>query len=262
MFRFVCKTSSSTRTGFFRGHSRPPQSTLKELLMIIPARGGSRGIPRKNITPVAGKPLIAWTITAALASSLGRVIVSTDDDEIAAIARDYGAEVPFLRPSHLAADDTPGIEPLLHAVTWMETNAHYAPDYVMLLQPTSPLRETCDIEDAFKLGWERQADAVVSLCEAREHPYWMKKVAEDGTATDFLPTGEEYSARQSLPKLYRLNGAIYLVRRQVLISERTVYPQRTLAYLMPTERSIDIDTPWDLYLLRLILANKQTNEVD
>lgn len=237
-------------------------SALNKMLMIIPARGGSKSIPRKNIAPVAGKPLIAWTIAAALASSLGRVIVSTDDEEIARVARDYGAEVPFLRPAQLAADDTPGIEPLLHAVTWMETNEHYAPDQVMLLQPTSPLREASDIEGAFKMLSEAGADAVVSVCEAREHPYWMKKIAEDGTATDFLPTSEEYSNRQSLPQLYRLNGAIYLVRRQVLLAERTVYPQRTLAYVMPPERSIDIDTPWDLYLLRLILANKQTNEVN
>lgn len=231
-----------------------------QLLMIIPARGGSKAIPRKNITPLAGKPLIAWTIAAALASSLGRVIVSTDDEEIARVARDHGAEAPFLRPAHLAADDTPGIDPLLHAVTWMETNEHYAPEYVMLLQPTSPLREPADIERAYKLAGEAEADAVVSVSEAQEHPYWMKTIAADGTATDFLPTSEAYSSRQSLPQLYLLNGGIYLVRRQVLLSERTLYPERTVAYVMPPERSIDIDTPWDLYLAQLILTDKQSHE--
>lgn len=227
------------------------------ILALIPARGGSKTIPHKNIRPLAGKPLIAWTIETALACPiLDRVIVSTDDQSIAEIARRYGAEVPFLRPAELGQDDTPGIEPVLHAVHWLDERESYRPDYVIVLQPTSPLRTREDIEAVVKLAQERQADAVVSVCFARHHPYWVKRITEDGRLADFLSLDHVYTRRQDLPPVCVLNGAIYLVRRQVLLERRTFYTDRTYAYVMLPDRSMDIDTPWDFCLADLILTEK------
>jgi len=233
------------------------------VLGIVPARGGSKAIHRKNIVVVAGKPLIAYTIQAALsADHIDRVIVSTDSQEIAKVARAYGAEVPFLRPPELARDDTPGIVPILHAINWLDEHEGYRPDHVMVLQPTSPFRTAADIEAVIQLARERQADAVVSVCPVHRHPYWMKKITEDGRLTDFLTTDYAYACRQELPSVYALNGAIYLVRRDVLLKRQTFYTERTYAYVMPPERSLDIDTPWDLYLAELILKEMMRHERD
>ena len=230
-------------------------------LAVIPARSGSKGIPRKNLAKVAGKPLVAWTIETALACPLlDRVIISTDDSEIADVACCYGAEAPFLRPSELAQEDTPGIEPILHAVHWLDEHEGYRPDYVMVLQPTSPLRTAEDIKTAVQLAQERQADGVVSVCPAHQHPYWMKRITEDGRLADFLSLDHAYTQRQELPPIYALNGAIYLTRREVLLERRTFYTDRTYGYIMPLERSLDIDTPWDLHLADLILKDRGCHE--
>lgn len=139
------------------------------LLTCIPARGGSKGIPRKNIRPLAGKPLIGWTIDAAKqAACVNRIVVSTEDEEIATVARALGAEVPFMRPEELAADDTPGIEPVLHAIAQLPGF-----DWLLLLQPTSPLRTAADIEGIVDFCHSQQAPAAVSICEVAKHPYWM-----------------------------------------------------------------------------------------
>lgn len=231
------------------------------VLAVIPARGGSKGIPNKNIAPVAGRPLIAWTIAAAQeARCVERVVLTTDSPVIAEVAREYGAETPFLRPPELAEDDTPGIVPILHAVGWLDEHEGYCPDYVMALQPTSPLRTAQDIEAAARLAWEKAADGVVSVCPAKHHPYWMKKIAEDGRMADFLPIDREYTRRQDLPPVYALNGALYLVRREVLVQRETWYTDRTYAYVMPPERSLDVDTPWELYLADLILRERREHD--
>jgi N-acylneuraminate cytidylyltransferase/CMP-N,N'-diacetyllegionaminic acid synthase len=233
------------------------------ILAVIPARGGSKSIPYKNIRVLAGKPLIAWTIEMALAClGLDRVIVSTDNQGIADIARQYGAEVPFLRPSKLAQEDTPGIEPILHAVQWLDEHESYRPDYVIVLQPTSVLRTTQDIEAAVQLAEKYQADAVVSVCPVSQHPYWMKRLTEDGRVLDFLLLDHPYTSRQELPPVYALNGAVYLIRREVLLQRKTFYTDRTYAYIMPLERSLDIDTPWDWYLAELILKERMRREGD
>ncbi|HZY31971.1 MAG TPA: acylneuraminate cytidylyltransferase family protein [Candidatus Methylomirabilis sp.] len=224
---------------------------------LIPARGGSKVIPDKNILPVGGLPLIAWTIAAAKASKcLHRVIVSTDSPTIGGIAREHGAETPFLRPAALARDDTPGIEAVIHAVRWLDEHEGFRPHCAIVLQPTSPLRTAQDIEAAIGLAKERQADAVVSVCEAHQHPYWMKRMTEDGRLSDMFSPSEGYTRRQDLPRTYSLNGAIYLVRREILLERRTFYTERTYGYIMPSERSLDIDTPWDLYLADLILKQR------
>ena len=231
---------------------------MSNILGLINARGGSKSIPHKNIAPLSGKPLIAWTIEAALrSSSLTRVVVSTDDPVIADVSRKFGAEVPFLRPTELARDDTPGIEPVLHAVCWLAEQENYRPDYVMLLQPTSPLRNTADIEAAVELAHTGICDAVVSVSEAAMHPFWMKQINDNGELADFVPAVEQYTRRQDLPPAYALNGAIYLIRREALLNQRTLCPLHTLAYVMPAERALDIDTPWELQLADLVLQNQR-----
>jgi len=225
---------------------------------IVPARGGSKGIPGKNLKPVAGKPLIAWTIETALAATmLDRVIVSTDSPEIADLARRYGAETPFMRPAELAQDDTSGVAPVLHAVHWLAENEGYHADLIMVLQPTSPLRIPADIDRAIELACEKKADAVVSVAPVEAHPYWMKQRDRDGRITDFMNPDQPIERRQDLPELYALNGAIYLVRRDVLMEQETFYTDNTFSLVMPVERSLDVDNPWDLYLADLILKDRQ-----
>ncbi len=228
------------------------------VLAIISARGGSKAIPRKNVKLLAGKPLIAWTIQAALnCSSLSRMVVSTDDDEIAQICRECGAEVPFMRPAELAQDDSSHIDVIIHAVEWLMIHENWYPDYVMLLQPTSPLRNSQDIDAAIALAIQRNADGIVSVSEAATHPYLIKGIKEDGRMFDFVEKPEGYLRRQSFLPTYVLNGAIYLARREVILKEKTWYTERTYACIMPPERSLDIDTPWDFYLADLVLRDRE-----
>lgn len=234
---------------------------MSKSLALIPARGGSKGIPRKNIAPVGGKPLLAWTIESALkADCVERVIVSTDDEEIARVARDWGAETPFLRPAELARDDTPGIDPVIHAVEWLAEKENYLPEWVVLLQPTSPLRSSNDIQGAFALARDRHADCVVSMTDACDHPFWTKKIDGAGRVSEFLTLDQSYANRQDLPPAYAANGAIYLIRRTSLLDLRSFFGNQTYAYLMPQERSLDIDTSWDLRLADLVLRNAAGNE--
>ncbi|NEO35169.1 MAG: acylneuraminate cytidylyltransferase family protein [Moorea sp. SIOASIH] len=226
------------------------------ILGIIPARGGSKSIPLKNIVSVAGKPLIAYTIEAAtLANSIDRVIVSTDSVDIANVARTYGAEVPFLRPSELAQDDTPGMDPILHALQWFGAHEADQPDYVLVLQPTSPLRTAEDIDGIVRLALEQKAETAVSVCPVHHHPFWTKGIDPVGKLVNLFTSNETYTRRQDLPPAYALNGALYFAQCQVLIEKATFYTEQTYAYVMPTERSLDIDTSWDLYLAELILNN-------
>ena len=232
-------------------------------LCIITARGGSKSIPKKNIALVGGKPLIAWTIQTALRSSaLSRVIVSTDDKEIAEVARKWGAETPFLRPAELAQDNSPHIPVVVQAIQWLESHESAKPDFILLLQPTLPLRTTEDIDNAIQLMFEKDADCIVSICEASSHPYLTKRITPDGRLQDFVKTPEGYLSRQTLRSAYSLNGAIYLARRDVFINKQTFYTDNTYAYIMPPERSLDIDTPWDLYLADLILRDRPEYEMD
>ena len=227
----------------------------KKILGLIPARAGSKGVPHKNVANVAGKPLIAWTIQAAQgAKGLDRLIVSTDSQTIADIAVAFGAEVPFLRPAEYARDDTPAAPPVLHALEWLEKNEQYRPDFVMLLQPTSPLRATFDIDAAIALLDKTGADSVVSVTPATRSPYWMKTITADGRLADFIPGDVGKARRQDLPPVYALNGAIYLVRREIFQKTQSWYTDRSYAYVMPDERSLDIDTPWDLRVAGLALG--------
>jgi CMP-N-acetylneuraminic acid synthetase len=220
-------------------------------LALIPARGGSKGIPRKNVRMLAGQPLIAWTIQAALASTrIDAVVVSTEDEEIAEVARNAGAEVPFMRPAKLSADDTPGIEPALHAI---EMPPAY--DAVLLLQPTSPLRTTADIDGVMALAAETNAPAIVSVCEAEDHPSWMYRLAPGGNLQRLFP-GPNVDRRQDLPKVFSLNGAIYFGRTEWLRAQRSFVGEGTIGYPMSVEDSVDIDGPLDWRLAEILLAER------
>ncbi len=226
------------------------------IIALISARGGSKGIPRKNVLPIAGKPLIAWTIAAALGSrKLSRLLVSTDDVEIAEVAREHGAEVPFLRPAELARDDSPVIDAVEHALRWFERTEGNLPEYMLLLQPTSPLRTTADIDGAIGLAYERRAEAVLSVCEASPHPYLARSIARDGSLGDFTDQPAKPARRQDYPPAYVLNGAIYVNRVESLLVSRNFQPPGALAYVMPVERSCDIDAPIDLQIAELLLQN-------
>jgi CMP-N-acetylneuraminic acid synthetase len=234
---------------------------MLDILCLVTARGGSKSIPQKNIASLAGKPLIAWTIETALQSAmLRRVIVSTDDEEIAEVARQWGAEVPFVRPLDLALDDSPHIPVVLHAIQWLESNEDVRFQYVLLLQPTSPLRSKDDIDKAIELALDKEADSVVSVCQALSHPYLTKRITGDGRLKDFGRRPQGYLRRQALPDAYMVNGAIYVVQSETLINRHTLYTENTYAYVMPPERSLDIDTHWDLYLADLILRDRVGGE--
>jgi CMP-N,N'-diacetyllegionaminic acid synthase len=229
---------------------------MVEIVGVITARGGSKSIPGKNIKLFAGKPLIAWTIEVALqCRDLSRVIVSTDDDKIAEIAKQWGAEVPFIRPAELSEDDSSHISVILHAIDRLKEEGSF-PDYIMLLQPTSPFRTVEDLSRAIQLARDTDATAVVSVNETDRHPFLCKRILEDGTLTDFMESNIAYLRRQDLPTAYALNGAIYLNKRKSLLKEQTFSPKDAVAYIMPEERSMDIDTEWDWYLGNLILKDR------
>lgn len=227
--------------------------TAPTTLAVVPARAGSKAIPGKNLADLGGRPLVAWAVLIARASTRAdRVVCSTDDDTIADAAKAAGAEVPFRRPAELAADDTPGIAPVLHAVRRIAEAEGAAPDVVVCLQPTSPFRTPADVDAALAVLEERDADAVVSVTEPGHHPAWMKRMDDEGRLTGLEGTGDVPAVRQDLDPVYALNGAIYAARADVLLREETWYTDRTYGYLMPPERSLDVDTPWDLRLARLL----------
>jgi CMP-N,N'-diacetyllegionaminic acid synthase len=229
---------------------------VPKILAIIPARGGSKGIPKKNIRPVAGKPLLYYTCEAALHSGkLDRIILSTENQEIAEIGQNCGVEVPFMRPPELAEDNTPGILPILHTVKVLSDKYNYKPDYILELQPTSPLRTPEDINNAVKIITEKKGDAVVAVSSAAEHPYLMKTIDNTGRLSQFIKTDKAESRRQDLPCVYWLNGALCMARREVLLEHQTWYTKNTYAYVMPRERSLNIDTEWDLALADFLLQN-------
>ncbi len=223
------------------------------VLAIVPARGGSKGIPRKNIKILAGKPLIAWTIEVALqARGISRIIVSTESVEIAALAKQFGAEVPFMRPSELSQDDTPSIAPVLHAIERLPTF-----DWVLLLQPTSPLRSVDDVEGIIQLCRHTGAPSAVSIMEVSTHPYWMYQRDDHNCLQPLIPNRPEITRRQELPIAYSLNGALYLARTDWLIENRDFIGLGTLGYLMPSERSADLDLPIDWQWIEFLIGRRQ-----
>jgi len=234
---------------------------MQTILGIIPARGGSKGLPRKNILPLAGKPLIGWTIDAALNSKVcKRLLVSTDDPEIASVAREFGAETPFLRPPELASDTATALSVAEHAVDWMNEMVAETFSHILYLQPTSPLRTGDDIQNAVAIA-KKTHDAVVSVCEPPQHPYLFKIIHKDGTLGDLMPESTHYSRRQDFPPVVALNGAIYIISVAAMKKARTFTPERTVPYIMPPERSFDIDTPWDFFLAEQKMKEKSNGDI-
>lgn len=225
----------------------------KKVLAVIPARGGSKGVPRKNIREVGGKPLIAWTIESAKKSSyIDRLIVSSEDAEIIDTCQKWGCEAPFVRPIELAQDDTPGVEPVLHAVETL--NEKY--DYVVLLQPTSPLRTTKDIDGCIELCHIQGASSCVTVCESAKSPYWMYRLDEKNSLCKLFSGDFVNVRRQDLPKVYVLNGAVYVVTVEWLKHVKSLVGDTTQAYIMPSERSLDVDTEFDLQFLEYLLLHR------
>ena len=229
----------------------------KNILGLIPARGGSKGLPRKNIKLLLGKPLIAWTIEQALASRyLDRVVVSTDDKEIAEISKKYGAEVPFIRPKELARDESKGIDVLLHAINWIEKNDK-SYDLLMLLQPTSPLRNAEDIDKSIELLFYKNADSIVSVCEVEHHPYWNVTINSDDCIEATLGDKEILNKnRQGLPDFYRINGVIYVAYIKFIFNNKGFFSNKTYVYIMPNERSIDVNTYLDFKIAEILVKEK------
>jgi len=220
------------------------------VLAIIPARGGSKGVPRKNIRVLAGKPLIAWTIEEAKRSVyIDRFILTSEDPEVIDVATLWGCEAPFVRPSELAQDDTPGMAPVLHALRQMPPY-----DLVVLLQPTSPLRTAADIDRCVEACVRSGAPSCVTMAEAEKSPFWMYVLDEARRMQPVLPREDAALPRQKLPKVYALNGAVYVAWREWLLKSEMFVGPETVASVMPHERSLDIDTELDCMFFEFLMS--------
>ncbi|MCI9358713.1 MAG: acylneuraminate cytidylyltransferase family protein [Lachnospiraceae bacterium] len=229
------------------------------MLGIIPARGGSKGISNKNIKELAGKPLLAYTIDAALQSGIfKKVIVSTDSKEIADVARKYGAEVPFLRPHNISGDEISSDAVILHALQFYEIHNLYFEE-VCKLQPTSPLRTAQDLSDAYQIFRQGNWSFLVSVCECEHSPLWSGTLDNQNTLDDFLRPEVIQACRQKLPKYYRLNGAVYMAKANAFLKAESFFGKNGTAYIMSQEKSIDIDSYLDFSIAELILNNIKNN---
>ncbi|AUS28881.1 acylneuraminate cytidylyltransferase family protein [Paenibacillus sp. P2(2022)] len=215
-------------------------------LAVIPARSGSKGLPGKNIRLLHEKPLIQYSIEAALNSGcVDEVVVTTDSEDIARVSSQAGAAVPFIRPAELATDVAKSIDVLKHAVEFYEQTKNQYFDVIMLLQPTSPLRNALDIKEAYTLFLNNQADSLQSVNLSGEQPYLLREM-DNGKLTAYLKDEREHLRRQDLKELYALNGAIYIVKRDLLMNSDTLVGPHNCGYIMPRERSVDIDDEFDL----------------
>lgn len=235
-----------------------------KVLAIITARGGSKGIPGKNIKDLGGKPLIAYTIEVAKNSQLiTDLIVSTDDDDIAQVSKNFGAEVPFMRPAELAEDSTPTLPVIQHAVEFMEKAKGYTYDYLVTLQPTSPFRVAEEIDQGIRLLDETKADSSVSLVEVPStfHPIKIKKL-EGNKVLPYCLEEEEGVRRQDLAKAYRRSSAVYVNRRNLVMKDNLFYGKNIVGYVTPSDRFVDIDDLKDWAKAEEILQNLKKQGFD
>jgi CMP-N,N'-diacetyllegionaminic acid synthase len=231
-----------------------------EILGLIAARGGSKGVPRKNIKLLAGEPLIAYTIREARKSRyVTRLIVSTDDEEIARIARGYGAEVPFMRPVELALDHVTDLPVSQHCLTWLREHENYQPEIVVHLRPTAPLRTVVHIDQGIELLLNSpEADAVRSVCPASEHPLKMWTIKDNWlipfVSEDAYGIEEAYNQpRQNLPQAFIQNGSVDVVRAKVIMDQNSVTGRRIKAFVMDELDSVNIDSPLDWALAEILM---------
>lgn len=215
-------------------------------MAIIPARGGSKGVPRKNLRNLKGRPLLGWTLESARESGLfDKIVVSTEDSEIYSFAEHSGFRPPFLRPADLAADDTPTWKVVVHALEWLQKNESYQPDVFVLLQPTSPLRTEHDIREAMKIFQEKKAHSLMSVSPVTEHPLLMATLTGEMKLKRYVTSSGAVTRRQDMPEYYFINGAIYIRQTKDFLKNPSFDMEGSVAYVMPPERSIDIDTLTD-----------------
>lgn len=226
-------------------------------LAIIPARGGSKRVPGKNTKSLNGKPLIAWTIEAALnCQYIDRTIVSTDYTAIAEIASEYGAEVPFIRPSSLAQDKSTTVDMIKHALKFYSENDEVF-DYIVLLQPTSPLRNSEHITEALELLIAKKADAIISVCKVEHSPLWANVIPESGSLKSFINDDITNVRSQDLDDYYRLNGAIYIVNVKKFFEQNTLFLYENIfSYKMDVVHSVDIDESIDFLYADFLFSQK------
>ncbi len=237
----------------------------KRILGIVPARGGSKSVPRKNIKLLAGEPLIAYTLREAKRSAyLQRVVVTTDDEEIAEVARAYGGEVPFMRPPELAGDEVTDLPVFQHCLRWLEEQEDYRPELVVHLRPTAPLRRVDQIDGAIVLLLKSpEADAVRSVCPAGEHPMKMWRIEVERLEPLISPSEsgfpEPYNMpRQTLPKAYIQNGSVDVVRARVILEENSMTGRVILPYVMDPQDSVSIDNPIQFQLAELLMKERKS----
>ena len=226
----------------------------QEILALILARGGSKGIPRKNIKELSGKPLIAYTIEAARNSKyIDRIVVSTDDKEIANVAKKFGAEVPFMRPGELATDKASSNDAIFHALKWLKKYEKYKPDYFLNLQATSPLRNESDVDKAIEKFINNNADSLISVTKSDKTPHWMRTINENGFLKPLVKTEKSYTRRQDLPDVFELNGAIYMMKTHEFMKNKSFNNGSVLPYIMDNLSSIDIDNLLDWKFAEFLL---------
>ena len=225
------------------------------VLAIIPARGGSKTVPKKNIKLLAGKPLIAYAIKAGLGSSVvDKVIVSTDDEEIAGISKGFGAEVPFLRPKELAEDNVSDLPVFQHAIRFLEQEHRFKPDIIVHLRATTPFRTGKDIDDCVKRLVEKGAGGVRTVNPVTESPYWMDIIEGGDKLRSFIPDGRKYKRRQDLPKVYRTNGIVDAVKRDIIMNKNRMYAEEDQrAVITETLRGLEIDTGLDFFIIEQLV---------
>ncbi|MFH1070336.1 MAG: acylneuraminate cytidylyltransferase family protein [Candidatus Glassbacteria bacterium] len=231
----------------------------RRVLAVITARGGSKSLPRKNLRLMAGKSLLAWTVEAAQGSRLiNRLVLSSEDPEIIRAAGELGCEAPFVRPRELAGDDVSAVDVVIHAIRELPGY-----DYVLLLQPTTPFRSASDIDNCIELCRREDAPAVISLAPVKKNPFWMFRLDEEGRLQPLIEREWENSQRQDLPEFYVINGGVYVARTDYLLEHGAFIGNRTLGYVMPEDRSLDIDTVEDLsYAEYLVSCGRGRQESD
>ncbi|MDG0817349.1 acylneuraminate cytidylyltransferase family protein [Bdellovibrio svalbardensis] len=232
----------------------------KSFLAIIPARGGSKRLPGKNVRLLAGKPLVNWSVEAALSSKyVDEVLVSTDSTEVVEAARAVGVSVPFVRPVELSSDTASSSDVIQHALDFYRNEQGKIFDYVILLQPTSPLRTAEDIDSAIELLSQKKADAVISVCPMEHSPLWSNILPEDLSLGNFLRSEVQGVRSQDLPTYYRINGAIYICDMKRFTSEKTLFLKENIfAFVMSSEKSVDIDTLTDFALAEVLISKSRT----
>lgn len=225
---------------------------MNKYLAIIPARGGSKRLPRKNILKLCGKPLISWSIESGLKSKyINKVLVTSEDEDILEISKKAGANI-LRRPKELATDTISSYDAVEHAIKNCENY-----EYVVLLQPTSPLRNENHIDEAIQLLEEKNADAIISICEVEHSPLWTNILPANNSMKDFISEGIKSTRSQDLPNYFRLNGAVYICKTELLLKQKTFFINENIfAYKMKQENSVDIDSRLDFIIAQTILGEK------